>query len=58
MGVPDHLPGSKLEKQHLGLTRRLGEDSQRQKVYKHKPKTLKQKGMMATPINAKSSDQY
>ena len=56
MGVPDHLPGSKLEKQHLGMTSRLGDNSARQKVFKHKPKTLKQKGMMATPINAKSGD--
>ena len=41
MGVPDHLPGSKLEKQHLGLKNRIGDNSGRPKVLKHKPKTLK-----------------
>ena len=42
MGVPDFLPGSKLEKQHLGALKRSGRSTEnQQKILKHKPKTLK-----------------
>ena len=40
MGVPDYLPGSKLEKQHLGLIKK-DHSKQTQKIFKHKPKSLK-----------------
>ena len=52
MGVPDYLPGTKLEKQKIGLQSRVGQN--RQKIFKHKPKTLRQKGFVA--INTKSQD--
>jgi hypothetical protein len=39
MGVPEYLPGSKLEKQKIGL--RSSRPTNRQPIYKNKPKTLK-----------------
>ena len=43
MGVPDYLPGTKLEKQQLGIKARLeGRATQSdQKILKHKPKSLR-----------------
>jgi len=50
MGVPDYLPGSKLEKQNIGMQSRAN-SSTRQKVFKHKPKSLRQKGYVAIRNN-------
>jgi len=51
MGVPDFLPGTKLEKMNIGLNSRQ-RDGERQKIFKNKPKTLRQKGMLS--IKAKN----
>ena len=41
MGVPDFLPGSKLERQNMGLKQGGDSSSPKQKIYRKKPKTLK-----------------
>jgi len=50
MGVPDFLPGSKLERQNYGLKKGGKGTEPKQKIYGQKPKTLRQKGFIA-PIN-------
>lgn len=56
MGVPEFLPGSKLERQSLGVNT-VADTSSNKKIFRHKPKTMKQKGMVA-PIQAKSGNDY
>jgi len=55
LGVPNFLPGSKLEKANIGA-QKLVSNEKRPEVFKHKPKTLKQKGMV-TLYNADSSQE-
>ena len=54
MGVPDFLPGSKLERQNMGLKKGASNTGQ-QKIFSQKPKTLRQKGQVALADKSKSS---
>lgn len=54
LGVPDYLPGSKLEKQNIGLQGTLA-PQKKVKIYSSKPKAMKDKGKLALKQSGKAS---